>query len=760
MTIPPITPPTGPAPNRITDTPTEFSEKADEFASWWEILGNEINPTVDAMNITASQVDANAVVASDAATSATISEGVCATYAAEKNGVPLGDGQWGAGKEYTSYSQYLVFNGVYYKSLTIPYTTQGTDPTLPPDNVNVQPWSPLTELQSIARSLNVDDAEVIYDTDTVTPIPGYIHSQAQQRVYITPSEARGKTIQSLAGNVLTTSDLSVYTLPAMSQPVEVFAEWFGAVGDAVTINTDAINEAYAYAAANNIAKVRFGRGVFAYSGSLDIPKGVSTEGAGAPKLAPTPLFSDDKEFLRPGYKHLLPGTTLLFVGTQTKTLTTSRTDRFSSYGYAVKSPSRYGVDIKGVGIVMDMDVYDASGSLTTPLTDNRSNYDVALVIDDSADNKIEDVNTFGYWNKSGLVVVSQSVGANPDYNFFHMCEFMGDIGASLIGSSVVDVNAEGLTGTTFSQCKLFDKLHHDRSTTNVADLGTNIVYIDGITGVGNGIAGHNFIGCELRSLVEVPISLDQCRATSFISCTTEMVDSALYPGAVKYIEGTASTGSIAISGGRWLSAFNQWRRLSNQISGDFILDNDDEGTNYRTKSGKGVKIGAPDLFLNDPAKQLSDDFSSFSNGWVERYNVRSDRSTTFSYNGTVSLKLSVDGDVEAPNGRFKGFVSGGARQSQTILAGEITILDGTSYVAIATEAGAPTDNLTTINGGGEGDILILTSFSASNSVVVTPSTNIRLSTAGAFTINAVDCITLMKHALGFWIEVSRSDNVL
>jgi len=56
---------------------------------------------------------------------------------------PVGDGVWGVGKTYTAYNQYMVYNGILYKPLvttTLPYTTVGADPTLPPDSNNVQPY--------------------------------------------------------------------------------------------------------------------------------------------------------------------------------------------------------------------------------------------------------------------------------------------------------------------------------------------------------------------------------------------------------------------------------------------------------------------------------------------------------------------------------------------------------------------------------------------------------------------------------------------
>ena len=66
----------------------------------------------------------------------------------DNGGVPLGDGVWGAGKTYTSYNQYLVYNGVPYKptkSTALPYLTQGADPTSLPDSDFVQPFADINE---------------------------------------------------------------------------------------------------------------------------------------------------------------------------------------------------------------------------------------------------------------------------------------------------------------------------------------------------------------------------------------------------------------------------------------------------------------------------------------------------------------------------------------------------------------------------------------------------------------------------------------
>ncbi|AUR87157.1 hypothetical protein HYP58_gp11 [Vibrio phage 1.097.O._10N.286.49.B3] len=69
----------------------------------------------------------------------------------------------------------------------------------------------LNDLEAITRSLNILDSDIIYDTDTVTPIPSYIYSVSQQKTYSVPAGAIGKTIVSVVGDVLETSGGS-YTL--------------------------------------------------------------------------------------------------------------------------------------------------------------------------------------------------------------------------------------------------------------------------------------------------------------------------------------------------------------------------------------------------------------------------------------------------------------------------------------------------------------------------------------------------------------------
>lgn len=529
---------------------------------------------------------------------------------------------------------------------------------------------------------------------------------------------------------------------------------FGAVGDYTTDDSSAIDLAFAAVAEGGT--VFFPRGVYRATKSFQLPRGVKIKGAGRPTMQIAPIFEDDKRYLRPGFKHMIPGSTIIFAGTQTLTKTTSRSDRFSSFGYALSTTLDYPNEISDIGLIMDMDVFTAGGALTTPATDNRSAYDSCLLIDDSTMCNVVNVCMFGYWAKSCLTIVTQDSMANPDYNFFHNCEMVGDIGVSLIGSQVINAFAEGLSGSTFVQCKINDRTHHDRTQTNVLELGTNVIYVDGITSVGTMISGHKFIGCSLRGTVEVPINLDHSHNFSLVGCITEFTNNGLYsPQLSKFIVGTANTQGVSVNSTRALSNGANIQRLAGQIAGPLIVDEDDDGASFIVKGGQGVCIGPFDELSGDPTIQLTTDFTSGTRGWNLRYGIGSGN-LAVNFNNTAVAVFDQAGNI-IPTTRMKKIVGGAPRESRTIASGAITITGASSYIAVATEGGAGTDDLDTINGGLEGDIVILTAFSGSNDVVVKDGTGLRL--VSDFTLdNAEDTIMLMKHISGFWVEIARSNN--
>ena len=93
----------------------------------------------------------------------------------------------------------------------------------------------------------------------------------------------------------------------------------------------------------------------------------------------------------------------------------------------------------------------------------------------------------------------------------------------------------------------------------------------------------------------------------------------------------------------------------------------------------------------------------------------------------------------------------------TIAGGVITVT--ASFHQVETQNGDATDDLDTINGGTEGDILVLRAYDATHTVVVKDSTdNIKM--AGDFSLDHThDTITLIATGTGTWLELSRSDNL-
>ena len=105
-------------------------------------------------------------------------------------------------KSVTDYEGY-----VWRTNQTLPYTPTGSDPAQAPE---LGKWEVIAigELQTIARSLNALDSEVIYSTDTVTSLDNvlYIYDAPTQTTWGVPElDSTGKTIDSVVGDVLTTT---------------------------------------------------------------------------------------------------------------------------------------------------------------------------------------------------------------------------------------------------------------------------------------------------------------------------------------------------------------------------------------------------------------------------------------------------------------------------------------------------------------------------------------------------------------------------
>jgi len=123
------------------------------------------------------------------------------------------------------------------------------------------------------------------------------------------------------------------------------------------------------------------------------------------------------------------------------------------------------------------------------------------------------------------------------------------------------------------------------------------------------------------------------------------------------------------------------------------------------------------------------------------------------FNGDNRETLRVDASRDTVNIARLNVVAGAAL---TISAGVITVTH--SRHAVLNEGGAATDDVDTINGGADGDILIVYQSSNTQDITWKDGTgNLRL--AGDFAgTNADDVLMLVNIGGTLWRELSRSDN--
>jgi len=93
----------------------------------------------------------------------------------------------------------------------------------------------------------------------------------------------------------------------------------------------------------------------------------------------------------------------------------------------------------------------------------------------------------------------------------------------------------------------------------------------------------------------------------------------------------------------------------------------------------------------------------------------------------------------------------------TISSGAITVTD--SVHRVDTEASAASDDLDTINGGEDGQILLLRSTANSRDVTC-KDTGGNLKLAGDFTLSRIEDMIMLQYSdsISGWVEISRSDN--
>lgn len=412
---------------------------------------------------------------------------------------------------------------------------------------------------------------------------------------------------------------------------------FGAVGDYYTDDTEALQKAddYCYSVGKTLD---LGDGNYRVTRSF--VRRARWKGNFAPTLGTFPITADDKIYMRPGYKHLMPGCSIWLDGVFAGVQTTSRTDRFSSFTYGIMTDPAAGTPhIEGIALIVDMDVFDAAGNITSVATDNRSDVDVAYYHTTGWTNH-NDFVVFGYPKKAGKFVH----GADIDYNTFDEdCSTSGDIGLAICGNGVT-----GLSGTRYAG-EIYANDHHSRSIID-NQWGTCALYVDGAipsaSAPQNSIGGHYFTG-SIRTYTNNPFILDHANTVVFDGCVFEWPNMAGSVGATMALPvGSANTYGVVFENCRHLSPIgvNGIYQFANSIGGAFIHSDPRHGNLGVAYAGVGGFIRANG---GNPTLQLTTDINGTTKGWTQLMNVASSNRLEMRYENAQGMLLTSAGTLTA-----------------------------------------------------------------------------------------------------------------
>lgn len=487
------------------------------------------------------------------------------------------------------------------------------------------------------------------------------------------------------------------------------AQLWGLRGDASYDNLAAFNNMIANIPATST--VWFPKGVYRFSDGIVFPLGMIPVGDGISVMGAFPTHQDDKRFLRPGYKHLIPGTAFLFTGVGTHTETTVREAPFSSIRPAVtmigdNSPAQ----LHGITVIMDMDVLDAGGAVTSVSTDNRADYDVGVFLRDSCLGRFSFVSA-GYWKVAGVL----NYGNDPDSNTFTNGSSMGERGFVNLGTG-----SAGHSGTESHGWMYYANDHHKRDLT-AAQWGICALMYSS-TG-GYNIDGLYVYGGRLNTYCDTPLILNDCSNVWFYGTVMELPDLAS-PGATtsKFI-GNSTCDKIGFVGCRFTDdPIHGAGKLDALIDGDIIMVGGTIGFTPAAaveviRGGKVIRLRMP---TEGPSIQLANSTTSSSAGTI----LRNSAADTFEIVSGGSVRASM-----TSAGLFAPIVNEGQkhrlqRSTLTVAAGAVTMTR--SYHNIVSGTGAGVD-LSTINGGTLGDILWLASGVGAEPITLkTSGGNIRI----------------------------------
>lgn len=495
-------------------------------------------------------------------------------------------------------------------------------------------------------------------------------------------------------------------------------ETFGGRGDYDTENTPAL----ARLLASGAKGLRLNRGAYRFhNGGIGFPTGLPILGVAAPDLGHGTF--DDKQWLRTGYKHLMPGSSLIFSGSAANSYPCpQRVGDFATLRPCVRlyqgGQGSVGTEWHGFAIIQDMECRVPDGSrFTKPWEDNRADYDTGLMIDDCSRFKRTNVVIFGYFPKLGTAISSVAGNDDPDYNQMIGGSTMGRIGLGLLGSNNGPAT-HGLSGTHAFGHALYSLDHHSRGEMTPAELADayadadqwRTLYVDGDVDASSAeINGHELHACSLRSNANHALEIDHCSNLEFFggvyefrpygvpnSTTPTFIGSANVKRGVAFynlrnnfpetILNPAFIGTIPV----------KVIVTGDPLNGRLGVFGKDPGGMY------SAAILGSDGNIGDASIQLTRNAINGSSGWRGSIDVSAGDTLNWSYDGTNLSSMTTSG-IRIPQGGERRHLSE-VGPALTIASGAITITR--SVHPVIPESGTA-DDLNTINGGVTGQVLTL-----------------------------------------------------
>ena len=520
--------------------------------------------------------------------------------------------------------------------------------------------------------------------------------------------------------------------------------WLGAYGDYKTDDTNAFINALKLCELLNVP-LKVDHGVFRLSKSFDLPPNIIINGSGSLKVAHFPQHCKEKDKLRPSYKHKLSGSVFIFSEVD-KTYTTKRSDRYKSLSYCVAYKHSSGFSLKNLSFVLDVDVRDDKGKLTTKANDNSANAD-AIFINNATLCNIDDVTIFGYPKHAAYVVHNEDSSDTFDADYNNVTNSLISGSVAIIGhDKKAGASREGLTGNRFTSTGIYGGDHHHRPS---GDYTRGAIFIDGYMGDSDqaGIRGHTFTTCNIRTYANESIVTENCNDIAFIGNTYEFPTLEGIPGANTQggFKGTKGTRRFRAVCGAATDA-NKFFTYIKDITGPFqVIGAGGYDQAMFGANGSFVRIGSGDSrpfiqFWNDPKTQ--------ANGWMIKWDDKIDQ-LQFKYANQNRMVLNKNGGIG------KGF--GSDWGSSKKLYKNVLSLGESSGYGMLPETGK-TDELHSIdNGVFDGQIVVLSNRISSNTITVKSkkSGNIRLSGGDCVLDNGFDRL-MLQFEKNYWVELSRS----